>query len=91
MVKVNATTHFMYYDVIAAIEPTILRFTALAVSHDGITFHKPNLGAAVFNGSRSNNIVWPLSDGTRGEPAYSYHEPGSVFIDTKIRISNGPT
>jgi hypothetical protein len=82
MLKVNDTTFFMYYDVVAQNVP-ILRFTALAISHDGIHFTKPNLGASWFNGSLANNIVWPRSDGRAGHPAYKYHEPGSTFIDTK--------
>ena len=60
---------FMYYDVIASLgaDPdsratTIQRFTALAISHDGEIFTKPNLGAAWFNNSRQNNLVWPRSD-----------------------------
>lgn len=36
-----------------------------------------------FNGSTANNLVWPRSDGRLGHPPYAYHEPGSVFIDTK--------
>lgn len=38
---------------------------------------------AYFNGSTANNLVWPRSDGRLGHPPYAYHEPGSVFIDTK--------
>ena len=82
MLKVNDTTFFMYYDVIASNKP-LLRFTALAISHDGIEFSKPSLGATWFNGSRANNLVWPPSDGRAGHAPYAYHEPGSVFIDTK--------
>ena len=82
MLKVNDTTFFMYYDVVAANKP-LLRFTALAISNDGVTFRKPNLGASFFNGSSANNIVWPRSDGRAGHPAYDYHEPGTVFIDDK--------
>jgi hypothetical protein len=49
MVRVNDTTFFMYYDVIASNGATVgdtptLRFTALAVSNDGTHFTKPNLG-----------------------------------------------
>jgi hypothetical protein len=83
MLKVNDTTFFMYYDVIAQNLPTVLRFTALAISHDGITFTKPSLGAVWYNGSRANNLVWPPSDGRAGHASYAYHEPGSVFLDTK--------
>lgn len=72
----------MYYDVVASNKP-LLRFTALAISNDGVTFRKPNLGAAFFNGSSANNIVWPRSDGQKGHPAYDYHEPGTVFLDDK--------
>lgn len=56
---------------------------ALAISHDGLTFSKPsNLGVAQFNGSYANNLVWPAG----AESAYVYHEPGTVFIDTKPGI-----
>eukprot|EP01051_Picozoa_sp_SAG22_P023269 SAG22_NODE_5931_length_928_cov_1.675513_1_plen_266_part_10 len=72
----------MYYDVVAQNQP-ILRFTALAISRDGITFEKPNLGAVWFNGTTANNLVWPPSDGRAGHEPYAYHEPGSVFIDDK--------
>lgn len=27
--------------------------------------------------------MWPPSDGRKGQAPYAYHEPGSVFIDTK--------
>ena len=48
--------------------------TSLAVSEDGIHFTRPNLGNVVFNGSRENNIIWPLSK--------TSHSPGTVFMDT---------
>ena len=52
------------------------RFTALAYSEDGVEWIKPNLGLADFNGSKANNIVWPLTwmDNT--------YTPGGFFIDT---------
>eukprot|EP01043_Picozoa_sp_COSAG02_P092159 COSAG02_NODE_28798_length_582_cov_0.927536_1_plen_54_part_10 len=48
LLKVNDTTFFMYYDVVASNEP-LLRFTALAISNDGVIFRKPNLGVTFFN------------------------------------------
>jgi hypothetical protein len=52
------------------------RYTCLALSTDGRNWTKPNLGLANFNGSKANNIVWPLDwqDNT--------HAAGTVFIDT---------
>ena len=39
MLKVNDTTFFMYYDVVASNKP-LLRFTALAISNDGVTLER---------------------------------------------------
>ncbi len=52
------------------------RYTCLALSTDGRNWTKPDLGLANFNGSKANNIVWPLDwqDNT--------HAAGTVFIDT---------
>ena len=43
----------------ASLPPVVLGMMCLATSTDGVTFIKPNLGIALFNGSTANNIVLP--------------------------------
>jgi hypothetical protein len=66
----------LFYDAItsAAVQNDIQRSTCVAISTDsGRTFHKPILGLVSFNGSTSNNIVFP--------PNATAHSPGTVFLD----------
>ena len=86
----NGTHILLYYYVISTGDPlhpappgATQTYTCLAVSSDrGRTFTKPDLGVVSWNGSSSNNIVWPL------EPAFGTagHETGTVFIDTKLGV-----
>ena len=43
----------------ASLPPVVLGMMCLATSTDGLTFIKPSLGIAPFNGSTANNIVLP--------------------------------
>jgi hypothetical protein len=40
----------------------IWSFTALAESNDGIHWTKPNLGVVDFQGSKQNNLIWPVAE-----------------------------
>ena len=63
----------------------------VAVSTDGITFHKPDLGLSSFNGSSHNNIVFPHDDRADGSKRGCNDKPGpgcrqwwssgAVFVD----------
>lgn len=72
----------LYYDCLsrapAGSTPGFLRFMCLALSSDGVTWTKPRLGVATFNGSTDNNIVWPLSD---APGVYGYTEPNTVVLN----------
>jgi hypothetical protein len=67
----------LYYDALSNMGPVrndLQRTTCLAVSATkGATWTRPSLGLVEFNGSRDNNIVWPLNN--------SAHSPGTVFWD----------
>ena len=74
----GTTQHRMYYDTgwTMASKNDFHRYTCLAISYDGVTWTKPNLGVATFMNSTDNNIVWPRDyrDNT--------HAAGTVFVDT---------
>ena len=53
----------------------------LAISTDGRSFVKPDLGAVPFNGSKHNNIVLPIT-GDVGAQA-SWYPPGPVWLDPR--------
>ena len=78
VVQVGPEDYRMYYDTGWTMEnrDDFHRYTCLATSTDGVVWVKPNLGLATFNGSKANNIVWPLDwrDNT--------HAAGTVFYDT---------
>jgi len=61
----------MWYDAIASDGS---RWLCYATSTDGVRWDKPSLGIVEFNGSKDNNIVFPLEKRS--------HEPGCVFLDT---------
>jgi len=65
----------MWYDAVAS---DASRWLCYATSRDGVHWEKPRLGLVEFEGSRENNIVFPL---TR-EGAMTY-EPGCVFIEAR--------
>ena len=78
VVQVNRSTVFLYYDVTSGPAMSV-RYTALAVSHDaGLSFAKPRLGLCEFNGSRDNNLVWPLTQAEASSNSY----PGAAFLDS---------
>jgi hypothetical protein len=58
----NGTHVFLYYDVHGALPQWAGRATCLAISADGESFHRPDLGLSIFNGSTANNIVFPVDD-----------------------------
>ncbi len=60
----------MYYD---AIDSQGGRWLCYATSADGIHWDKPALGIVEYQGSKDNNIVFPVEK--------KDHEPGCVFID----------
>jgi hypothetical protein len=78
VVRVSASEYRMYYDTgwLLPDRTDFHRYTCLALSADGITWTKPNLGVSTFMNSTANNIVWPRDyhDNT--------HAAGTVFIDT---------
>jgi hypothetical protein len=55
-------------------KPTEWSYTALAESTDGIHWTKPDLGVVEFQGSRHNNLVWPVG----GQPGLDLFP----FLDT---------
>ena len=78
----NGTHVLLYYDSLTSDGPVkndIQRVTCLAISSDGgNTFMRPDLGLVAFNGSRHNNIVWPLNK--------TSHSPGTVFMDPNPNV-----
>jgi hypothetical protein len=64
LVKVNETDFRVYYDAIGCETPGSCddlngqRFVCVALSSDGRTFTKPDLGLVEYNGSKHNNIVF---------------------------------
>jgi hypothetical protein len=78
VIQMGPGDYRLYYDTgwTMADKDDFHRYTCLALSTDGRQWTKPNLGLANFNGSKANNIVWPLDwqDNT--------HAAGTVFIDT---------
>jgi len=48
-------------------------FTALAESSDGIHWTKPNLGVVDFQGSRQNNLIWPVA-GQSGSDIFPFKD-----------------
>jgi hypothetical protein len=80
VLKVNDTDYRIYYDLFTpnrySAWPTHYRFFCVALSRDGTTYHKPDLGlhtypGAVPAGSRHNNIVG--------------RQFGAVFLDANPR------
>eukprot|EP01051_Picozoa_sp_SAG22_P005985 SAG22_NODE_375_length_11547_cov_12.885657_4_plen_552_part_00 len=78
VVQMGPQDYRMYYDTGWTMEnrDDFHRYTCLATSTNGVDWVKPSLGVATFNGSKDNNIVWPLDwrDNT--------HAAGTVFYDT---------
>lgn len=66
----------MWYDAIASDGS---RWLCYATSTDGVHWDKPSLGLVEFDGSKDNNIVFPLEKRS--------HEPGCVFLDTNPKCS----
>src|SRR5262245_33592827 len=48
-------------------------FTALAESNDGIQWTKPDLGVVEFQGSKQNNLVWPVA-GQQGSDLFPFKD-----------------
>jgi hypothetical protein len=66
----------MWYDAIANDGS---RWLCYATSTDGLQWQKPSLGIVEFEGSKDNNIVFPLEKRT--------HEPGCVFVDANPKCA----
>eukprot|EP01046_Picozoa_sp_COSAG06_P019995 COSAG06_NODE_1446_length_9441_cov_7.431813_3_plen_786_part_00 len=91
VLDINGTVH-LYYDAHGPLPAWAGRATCLAVSTDGRTFSRPNLGLSTFNGSTSNNIVWPTDDrgdasvpGCNDKPGpgcRQWWSPGASFEDS---------
>ena len=62
----------------------LLGMLCLATSIDGVTFIKPSLGTATFNGSKANNIVFPTASNALGFPTWGDEgEISGVFYDPR--------
>ena len=83
----NGTHLLLYYDALSNMGPVkndLQRTTCLAVSASkGATWTRPRLGLVEFNGSRDNNIVWPLNN--------SAHSPGAVSRRRDCHSANTPS
>lgn len=54
----------LYYSTGAEVAKDVRMF-AVAESSDGVRWSKPRVGAVALNGSRENNLVWPVDKGPR--------------------------
>ena len=83
----NGTHVLLYYDVRGQLPDWKSRMLCVAVSRDGISFTRPNLGVGLYNGSRANNIVWPLDDRYLAKPPTPF-APGTVWRDDNPTTSD---
>jgi hypothetical protein len=73
----------LYYA--AAVAPAFARHVmCVALSRDGVSWLKPDLGLVTWDGSSATNIVFPTANASRGGP----HSPGrQSHSDTTLYIS----